>query len=84
MSLDSAVNKGLCDGNEDLKRLKNPYTETSQLRVTNMVYKAAYAIAHAFHNALCQETNATTHCDKFIKLHANQVSTCNMLSFLPF
>uniref|UniRef100_A0A3Q2R0J0 Extracellular calcium-sensing receptor-like n=1 Tax=Fundulus heteroclitus TaxID=8078 RepID=A0A3Q2R0J0_FUNHE len=62
------VNKGLCDGTEDLKRLENPYTETSQLRVTNMVYKAAYAIAHAFHNALCKEINGTTQCDKHIKL----------------
>ncbi|KAM4590218.1 vomeronasal type-2 receptor 1-like [Fundulus diaphanus] len=68
------VNKGLCDGTEDLKRLENPYTETSQLRVTNMVYKAAYAIAHAFHNALCKEINGTTQCDKLIKLDANQVT----------
>uniref|UniRef100_A0A3Q2R395 Extracellular calcium-sensing receptor-like n=1 Tax=Fundulus heteroclitus TaxID=8078 RepID=A0A3Q2R395_FUNHE len=65
--------KSLCDGTEDLKRLENPYTETSQLRVTNMVYKAAYAIAHAFHNALCKEINGTTQCDKHIKLDANQV-----------
>ncbi|XP_047248254.1 extracellular calcium-sensing receptor-like [Girardinichthys multiradiatus] len=68
-----AVNKGLCDGTNDIKMLKNPYTETSQLRVTNMVYKAAYAIAHAFHNALCLETNVTTQCDKLIKLKSNQI-----------
>ncbi|MEQ2233375.1 hypothetical protein ILYODFUR_021079, partial [Ilyodon furcidens] len=68
-----AVNKGLCDGTNDIKRLKNPYTETSQLRVTNMVYKAAYAIAHAFHNALCLETNGMTQCDKLIKLKSNQI-----------
>uniref|UniRef100_A0A3P9KAN5 G-protein coupled receptors family 3 profile domain-containing protein n=1 Tax=Oryzias latipes TaxID=8090 RepID=A0A3P9KAN5_ORYLA len=30
--------------------LQSPYTETSQLRVTNMVYKAVYAIAHAIHS----------------------------------
>uniref|UniRef100_A0A3P9P8L7 Extracellular calcium-sensing receptor-like n=1 Tax=Poecilia reticulata TaxID=8081 RepID=A0A3P9P8L7_POERE len=57
-SSDPAANKGMCNGTEDLKRLENPYTETSQLRVTNMVYKAAYAVAHAFHNALCRKTNA--------------------------
>uniref|UniRef100_A0A3P9B2I6 G-protein coupled receptors family 3 profile domain-containing protein n=1 Tax=Maylandia zebra TaxID=106582 RepID=A0A3P9B2I6_9CICH len=35
----------------------NPYTDTSQLRISNMVYKAVYAIAHAIHNALCQGRN---------------------------
>uniref|UniRef100_A0A3B5QVP6 Extracellular calcium-sensing receptor-like n=1 Tax=Xiphophorus maculatus TaxID=8083 RepID=A0A3B5QVP6_XIPMA len=39
-----------CDGTEDIKKLSNPYTETSQLRITNMAYKAVYAIAHAIHN----------------------------------
>ncbi|XP_014835928.1 PREDICTED: extracellular calcium-sensing receptor-like [Poecilia mexicana] len=68
-----AANKGMCDGTEDLKRLENPYTETSQLRVTNMVYKAAYAVAHAFHNALCRKTNTTIQCDKFINLNASQI-----------
>uniref|UniRef100_A0A3Q3B461 Extracellular calcium-sensing receptor-like n=1 Tax=Kryptolebias marmoratus TaxID=37003 RepID=A0A3Q3B461_KRYMA len=51
--------KNVCDGTENMKMLKNPYTETSQLRVTNMVYKAVYAIAHAIHNAVCWETNHT-------------------------
>ncbi|PWA22108.1 hypothetical protein CCH79_00010358 [Gambusia affinis] len=68
-----AANKGECDGTEDLKRLENPYTKTSQLRVTNMVYKAAYAVAHAYHNALCRKTNTTIQCDKFIELNANQI-----------
>uniref|UniRef100_A0A3P9P8T4 Receptor ligand binding region domain-containing protein n=1 Tax=Poecilia reticulata TaxID=8081 RepID=A0A3P9P8T4_POERE len=70
-------NKRGCDGTEDLKTLKNPYTETSQLRITNMMYKAVYAIAHAIHNAVCQEKNATVQCDKHIGLEPKQVSLQN-------
>ncbi|XP_017280190.3 extracellular calcium-sensing receptor-like [Kryptolebias marmoratus] len=67
--------KNLCDGTEDLKTLKNPYTETSQLRITNMVYKAVYAIAHAIHNAVCWKTNFTTQCDTNIRLESKKVLT---------
>uniref|UniRef100_A0A3Q3B4I1 Extracellular calcium-sensing receptor-like n=1 Tax=Kryptolebias marmoratus TaxID=37003 RepID=A0A3Q3B4I1_KRYMA len=65
----------VCDGTEDIKTLKNPYTETSQLRAANMVYKAVYAVAHAIHNAVCQKTNHTTQCDKHIRLETKQVFT---------
>ncbi|XP_047246848.1 extracellular calcium-sensing receptor-like [Girardinichthys multiradiatus] len=68
------LNNRECDGTEDIKALKSLYTETSQLRVTNMVYKAVYAIAHAIHNAVCQETNTTTKCDKHMHLEPKQVS----------
>lgn len=73
MSLGSDPDKRICDGTEDIRKLSNPYTETSQLRITNMAYKAVYAIAHAIHNAVCQKTNETIHCDKHIKLDPNQV-----------
>uniref|UniRef100_A0A3Q3GK45 Extracellular calcium-sensing receptor-like n=1 Tax=Kryptolebias marmoratus TaxID=37003 RepID=A0A3Q3GK45_KRYMA len=59
----------------NIKTLKNPYTETSQLRASNMVYKAVYAIAHAIHNAVCQETNLTTQCNKHFELESKQVFT---------
>uniref|UniRef100_A0A3B5RA28 G-protein coupled receptors family 3 profile domain-containing protein n=1 Tax=Xiphophorus maculatus TaxID=8083 RepID=A0A3B5RA28_XIPMA len=52
-----------------------PYTETSQLRVSNMMYKAVYAIGHAIHNAVCEEKNATVQCDKHIGLEPKQVFT---------
>ncbi|XP_076850907.1 extracellular calcium-sensing receptor-like isoform X2 [Brachyhypopomus gauderio] len=51
-----------CDGSEDIRALQNPYTDTSQLRTTNLVYKATYAIAHAIHGIICNETQ----CDKTI------------------
>ncbi|MED6281956.1 hypothetical protein CHARACLAT_027131 [Characodon lateralis] len=68
-----------CDGTEDIKTLKSPYTETSQLRISNMIYKAVYAIAHAIHNAVCQKENGTIQCDKHIRLEPKQVpvSVCS-------
>uniref|UniRef100_I3JXZ0 G-protein coupled receptors family 3 profile domain-containing protein n=1 Tax=Oreochromis niloticus TaxID=8128 RepID=I3JXZ0_ORENI len=55
--------------------LHNQYTDTSQLRITNMVYKAVYAIAHAIHNAMCRGTNVTAKCDTLTKLQSKQVLT---------
>ncbi|XP_030257534.1 extracellular calcium-sensing receptor-like [Sparus aurata] len=61
----TAMDENVCDGTEEIKTIQNPYTDTSQLRITNMVYKAVYAIAHAIHNAVCQDMNASTRCDKY-------------------
>ncbi|XP_070825798.1 extracellular calcium-sensing receptor-like [Chaetodon trifascialis] len=69
----AATDESLCDGTEDIQTLQSPYTDTSQLRITNMVYKAVYAIAHAIHNAVCQETNSTTQCDRFTRIESKQV-----------
>ena len=63
----------VCDGTEDLQKLQNPYTDTSQLRITNMVYKAVYAIAHAVHNIVCKTINSTVQCDRFVKIEPMQV-----------
>ncbi|XP_049918980.1 extracellular calcium-sensing receptor-like [Epinephelus moara] len=72
----TAIDKSVCDGTEDIQMLeKSPYTDTSQLRITNMAYKAVYAIAHAIHNAVCQETNSTTQCDKFTEIESKEVLT---------
>ncbi|XP_073350276.1 extracellular calcium-sensing receptor-like [Pagrus major] len=69
------MNKRVCDGTEDVQMLQDPYTDISQLRITNMVYKAVYAIAHAIHNAVCQDTNYSTHCDKYTRIESKQVLT---------
>ena len=71
--LGAAIDERVCDGNEDIKTLQDPYTDTSQLRITNMVYKAVYAIAHAIHNEVCQDTTFTAQCDKFTRIESKQV-----------
>ncbi|XP_049929096.1 extracellular calcium-sensing receptor-like [Epinephelus moara] len=71
----AATDKSICDGTEDIQMIESPYTDTSQLRITNMVYKAVYAIVHAIHNAVCQESNSTTQCDKFTKTEPREVLT---------
>uniref|UniRef100_A0A8D0A5F7 G-protein coupled receptors family 3 profile domain-containing protein n=1 Tax=Sander lucioperca TaxID=283035 RepID=A0A8D0A5F7_SANLU len=72
--LGKTTDKRLCDGTEDIKTLQSPYTDTSQLRITNMVYKAVYVIAHAIHKAVCQETNSTTQCDKFTRIESKKLT----------
>ena len=69
----AAIDESVCDGTEDIQTLQDPYTDTSQLRITNMVYKAVYAIAHAIHNAVCQDINSTAQCNKFTRVESKQV-----------
>ncbi|XP_076002397.1 extracellular calcium-sensing receptor-like [Genypterus blacodes] len=70
----ASTDKITCDGTENILKLQSQYKDTSQLRITNMVYKAVYAIAHAIHNVVCKEANSTTlWCDRDTKMKSSQV-----------
>uniref|UniRef100_A0A8C9VAT6 Extracellular calcium-sensing receptor-like n=1 Tax=Scleropages formosus TaxID=113540 RepID=A0A8C9VAT6_SCLFO len=48
----NSIYKTSCTGSESLKKLNNQYTDTSEIRITNNVYKSVHAIAHSLHNQL--------------------------------
>ncbi|XP_061073568.1 extracellular calcium-sensing receptor-like [Conger conger] len=60
-----------CDGKQNMRDLQNPYTDTSELRISNMVYKAVYAIAHAMHSIICTDE---PHCNSSIRVESWQVT----------
>ncbi|XP_069053814.1 extracellular calcium-sensing receptor-like [Lepisosteus oculatus] len=66
-----------CTGLESLKELKNQYTDVTELRISNNVYKAVYAVAHSLHNLLKCKTGqgspANSSCMSKIKTEQSEV-----------
>lgn len=50
--------KPRCSGSERLQDVHNSFTDVSELRISNNVYKAAYAVAQALHSMLKCETSS--------------------------
>ncbi|XP_068593465.1 extracellular calcium-sensing receptor-like [Cebidichthys violaceus] len=58
----SPSNTTMCTGTEDLRTVSNDYTDVTQFRAENNVYKAVYLVAYALHALLqCKNgSNPTT------------------------
>nr|XP_015216168.1 PREDICTED: extracellular calcium-sensing receptor-like [Lepisosteus oculatus] len=67
-----------CTGLESLKELKNQYTDVTELRISNNVYKAVYAVAHSLHNLLKCKTGqgspSNSSCMSKIKTEQSEVN----------
>uniref|UniRef100_A0A8C4SIN7 Extracellular calcium-sensing receptor-like n=1 Tax=Erpetoichthys calabaricus TaxID=27687 RepID=A0A8C4SIN7_ERPCA len=62
-----------CTGFENLNNVNNHYTDATELRITNNVYKAMYAIAYSLHNGITCESGqeASEQMACFSKLKVN-------------
>uniref|UniRef100_A0A3P9J2T4 Extracellular calcium-sensing receptor-like n=1 Tax=Oryzias latipes TaxID=8090 RepID=A0A3P9J2T4_ORYLA len=66
-----------CSGSERLRDIKNPFTDVSELRISNNVYKAVYAVAHAMHSMLkCGENNEAVNASCTLKRKPICCFTC--------
>ncbi|XP_036392617.1 extracellular calcium-sensing receptor-like [Megalops cyprinoides] len=63
----------VCSGSEKLTELSNQYTDVSELRISNNVYKAVYAVAHSLHNLLTCGTAANQTCARKETIDPGQV-----------
>uniref|UniRef100_A0A672Z0K4 Extracellular calcium-sensing receptor-like n=1 Tax=Sphaeramia orbicularis TaxID=375764 RepID=A0A672Z0K4_9TELE len=73
-----------CSGSEKLKDIDNPFTDVSELRISNNVYKAVYAVAYAIHNMLKCGEMVNQSCNRRDKLEPKHVSILTHLQDVNF
>uniref|UniRef100_A0AAY4DU74 G-protein coupled receptors family 3 profile domain-containing protein n=1 Tax=Denticeps clupeoides TaxID=299321 RepID=A0AAY4DU74_9TELE len=57
LSPQNLTHRRQCNGTEDLRDVQNQFTDVTEVRFINNVYKAVYAVAHAIHNLqTCQSS----------------------------
>ncbi|MBN3324640.1 CASR protein, partial [Atractosteus spatula] len=52
LNKNNTMGRKRCTGSENLNEIQNPYTDVTEMRIANNVYKAVYAVAHSLHNLL--------------------------------
>uniref|UniRef100_A0A671PRC9 Extracellular calcium-sensing receptor-like n=1 Tax=Sinocyclocheilus anshuiensis TaxID=1608454 RepID=A0A671PRC9_9TELE len=56
-SLNPSEIRKTCNGSENLRDVQNSFTDLTNLRFSNNIYKAVYAVAHAINNLLSCDQN---------------------------
>ncbi|XP_065134792.2 extracellular calcium-sensing receptor [Paramisgurnus dabryanus] len=81
-SLSQSEARKSCNGSEHLRDVPNSFTDMTDLRFTNNIYQAVYAVAHAIHNFMlsCEKNKSSIPTDICPKL--NQITPWQVLNFL--
>uniref|UniRef100_A0AAY4C9R1 Olfactory receptor C family, h1 n=1 Tax=Denticeps clupeoides TaxID=299321 RepID=A0AAY4C9R1_9TELE len=66
-------NTNSCSGFENLASVQNTFTDVSELRISNNVYKAVYALAHSLHNMLTCRNGEARNCIQKESIEPGQV-----------
>ncbi|XP_016104779.1 extracellular calcium-sensing receptor [Sinocyclocheilus grahami] len=76
-SLNPSEIRKTCNGSENLRDVQNSFTDLTDLRFSNNIYKAIYAVAHAINNLLsCDQNkslNSNSSCLKLVEIKPWQV-----------
>uniref|UniRef100_A0A671PRC4 Extracellular calcium-sensing receptor-like n=1 Tax=Sinocyclocheilus anshuiensis TaxID=1608454 RepID=A0A671PRC4_9TELE len=76
-SLNPSEIRKTCNGSENLRDVQNSFTDLTNLRFSNNIYKAVYAVAHAINNLLsCDQNkslNSNSSCLKLVEIKPWQV-----------
>ncbi|XP_026142656.1 extracellular calcium-sensing receptor-like [Carassius auratus] len=76
-SLNPSETRNTCNGSENLRDVQNSFTDLTDLRFSNNIYKAIYAVAHAINNLiLCDQNksfNSNSSCLKLVEIKPWQV-----------